>query len=57
MLPTNLYKNFEGICNELQKTKDFCMPIAQSYESLKKTVQGLSVYGSTALGPGLLAAV
>ena len=57
VLPTNLYKNFDGICNELKNIDNFCMSIDKSYESLKHTVAELSVYGSTALGPGLLSAV
>lgn len=42
---------------EVQKIKNFCSPLQKSYTSIKKSISSLSVYGSTALGPGLLSAV
>lgn len=41
----------------MSKVKNFCSPLEKSFAPLKKIISGLSVYGSTALGPGLLSAV
>ena len=57
VLPTTLYHNFDGVVNELANIKIFCSPLEKSYNAIKKTISSLSVHGSTALGPGLLAAV
>lgn len=56
-MPTNLYKDFDGAIKELSKIKEFCLPLEKSYNAIKKRISSLSVHGSTALGPGLLAAV
>ena len=56
-LDTSLYKNFEGLAQDVSKINNFCYPVSTSFKSLKEVVGDLSTYGATALGPALLSAV
>ena len=52
-----LYHSFDAIVDHCGKITNFCQPIDKSYSTLKKIVEDLATYGSTALGPGLLSAI
>ena len=56
-LDSGLYHKFDEIIAECAKINNFCSPLEKSYAALKKRIEGLSIFGSTALGPGLLAAI
>ena len=52
-----IYNDFDKIVQECSKVKKFAAPISESHGPLKKRIQNLGIYGSTALGPGLLASI
>lgn len=56
-IPTEHYNNFEAIVNFTKNIKNFSFSLNKKFNDLKEYVGGLSTYGSTALGPGLLASI
>lgn len=56
-LDSQIYEDFDKIVAASSKIKEFCKSVQTNFASLKKNVNELTIYGSTALGPALLAAV